>query len=111
MTQCVIVARASHILFEATSARSRIDRDVRRGPRDGPAFGGNKKISLDLSAPESNRSRRGRRTGSLGGDVGAESHLDAAGGLAADGHVEEAHGVGHGVLSWCSKERAQVGVA
>ena len=97
MTQCVIVARASHILFEATSARSRIDRDVRRGPRDGPAFGGNKKISLDLSAPESNRSRRGRRTGSLGGDVGAESHLDAAGGLAANCHVEEAHGVGHDV--------------
>lgn len=57
------------------------------------------------------RSRRGRRTGGLGGDVGAESHLDAAGGLAADGHVEEAHGVGHGVLSGCSKERAQVGVA
>ena len=51
------------------------------------------------------------RTGGLGGDVGAESHLDAAGGLAADGHVEEAHGVGHGVLSRCSKERAQVGVA
>ena len=29
------------------------------------------------------------------GSMGTHSHLNAAGGLAADGHVEEADGVGH----------------
>jgi len=33
--------------------------------------------------------------GGLGDDVGAESHLDAAGGGATDGHVKENDGVGH----------------
>ena len=33
--------------------------------------------------------------GGLGDDVGAESHLDAAGRGAADRHVEEDHRVGH----------------
>ena len=102
----VVAARASHILIDATSARSRIDRDARWGPRDGSEFGGKRQIEI-CRRSRRNRSRRGRRTGGLGGDVGAESHLDAAGGLAADGHVEEAHGVGHGVLSGCSRERAR----
>ena len=79
------------------------------GSRDGSRNSGERDQICRRSSRD--RSRRGRRTGGLGGDVGAESHLDAAGGLAADGHVEEAHGVGHGVLSGCSKERAQVGVA
>jgi len=33
--------------------------------------------------------------GGLGNDVGAESHLNATGGLATNGHVEEYNGVRH----------------
>ena len=78
-----------------------------RGPRGGWHSGKENRSGEICRRSSRDRSRRGRRTGGLGGDVGAESHLDTAGGLAADGHVEEAHGVGHGVLSGCSRERAQ----
>lgn len=44
--------------------------------------------------------------GSLGNDVGTKLHDDAAGGGAADGHVEENLGVGHDVwfLVWFLKD-------
>ena len=39
---CAAVARASRVSIDTTSARSPIDRDASRGPRDGSAFGGKK---------------------------------------------------------------------
>ena len=84
-------------LRRTSGRRARLDPDRRGGARSRPEKSdlGGTQIIVFGGIWRSGVSR----TRGLGGDVRAESHLDAAGGLAADGHVEEADGVGH-LVCW-----------
>ena len=67
-----------------TGWRAVASRQIRASDLDRPIF---------FSTIRSGATSRGTRGGMV--RMGTHSHLDAAGGLAADGHVEEADGVGH----------------